>query len=179
MVALESKRALRDLGATVASPGMTTQLNVLVDDNTVVDDLLETRVGDLVALGIESRRPEHDVIGLPMARLAGRIDPWRTTLEASWLPRVIPSLIDAAAVIMLGIKLAPAVKNLNLVPVLEIDTRVAAFRNHELDMDLDITEVGCGAQVRDMTITVHQDTAVATMSHRREGLGIVTGRRGG
>ena len=123
------------------------QLDVFMHHDSVVHHLLEPCIAYLVPVGIEPRPPEDDVVTLPLKRWPGCILSRRMALVSSRISIVIPSLVDAAAVIVPGMALAMAVEDLDLVTTLQVDTGVAPLRDHELHVDLNVTELNLGHQV--------------------------------
>ena len=119
MVALQSQGTDRSLRTTSTGTGVACQFNIFMDDHPIVNDPFKSGIGNLVSLFIKARRSEDDVIGLPVTWLAGGIHSRRTPFIASWLTSIIPPLIDTAAVIMLRVGLAPTVKNLDLIAILD------------------------------------------------------------
>src|SRR5688572_16753368 len=125
MVSLEPEGAAGDVGVVPGPAGGAGALEVLVDEDAVVEDPLEARVGDLVALVIEPRRAERDVERLPFARRAAGIGAGRLAVVGS-LGLLDPTTVDAAAraVGELSVRGAPTVQHLDLILALEVDPRV-------------------------------------------------------
>ena len=65
MVALKHQRPSRFLILEQGRASWAFQFHVFMDGFAVVLHAHELSVGDLLSLGIESRRPENDVKGLP------------------------------------------------------------------------------------------------------------------
>ena len=121
MIPLKSQGALRHLPAPSTTPSRAGDLDVLVNEDAVVPDFLQTGIGDLASPVIESRRPEDDVVALPVAGFPRRVDPGGGSLVSRGDPRFIPSLIETTAITGPGSLPPPAVENLDLIAILEID----------------------------------------------------------
>src|SRR6185436_940674 len=99
VIALQHDRPFGLLVLPRAGPRRAGDFPVLVDDLAVVGDLHEPRRGGLLSGGVEPRRAEDDVEGLPLARRLGGVDLRRMAFVA-FLPlaaRGVPPLVDAAA----------------------------------------------------------------------------------
>src|ERR1039458_8556781 len=94
VVPLEPDRASRLLVLGHRPARGAVEFDVFVDDLAVVEELHNSRVGDLLAAGVESWRAERDVEALPFAgRLAG-IDERGVALDVLLID---PTRVDAAA----------------------------------------------------------------------------------
>ena len=103
----------------------------------------EACVGGLLVGGVELRRPEADVVGLPALRLAAGVGARRALA------------VDRAAVAVAALQ-AEGVEHLHLVAALHVDAAVAAvlsgvrgvlLRHHELDVQPARAELGARADV--------------------------------
>ncbi len=123
--------------------GWTFELNVLLDNLSVVRDADHLRVGELLPPRIESRRSEKDVEGLPLSGRLARIDARRVAINVLLIN---PSRVDAAALDS-GVSVlvhAIAVVHLDLIAALEIYARVGVFGYAEFDVQLNVAELGIG-----------------------------------
>src|ERR1035441_6236578 len=94
VVTLEPDWAGRLLVLCHWSAGGAVELHVFVNNFAVVDDLNNLGVGDLLAAGVKSWRPEGEVERLPLAgRLAG-VDAWGMAFDVLLID---PARVDAAA----------------------------------------------------------------------------------
>jgi hypothetical protein len=99
---------------------------------------------DLVAVFVEAGRVEQDVEGLPLARRAAGVYPGRMAADPLLAN---PLMVDASARAVRQLCGSPAIKDLDLVFPQEVDARVGAFRDDELDVQLAIAMLRLGVQI--------------------------------
>lgn len=120
MVALEPNRADRLFIFPKRGAGWAGQLDVLVNDLTVVHDFNESGIGDLLAVGVKTRRAEGDIERLPLAGRLADIDARGVAFNILVVDpaRVNATAFNARISVPLDTK---AVIDLNLVAAHQID----------------------------------------------------------
>ena len=159
VVALQHQRvgsAFRQVEGRARRSG---HVHVALHQLSVQQHAQETRRLDLLAGGIEARRTEPRLIGLPLTGTPGRVHARRGAADAAV---VDPLVIDAAEVRRCRrFGVGPAVEDLHLVQALQVHARVRALGQHELEIQLDVAELASRAQVRRLAGRPVQDDAAA------------------
>lgn len=152
MIALQHERARRLLVKPVGRASRARNFHIFVNNLAVVSHSNKARIFNFFPAGIESRRSEDNIEGLPLARRLAGVDRRRAALEIGF--GFAATGIDSAAIAVFWLLHAPTVQNLNFITPLKIHAGIRVLWHDELDMGLDIAVLKFGNQIHGLALWI-------------------------